>query len=520
MADPNRFYEQISEEDLTNFSFIGRGSFGNIFRARHQEWGIDVAIKFLSRNSSFTREELLKEAQAMEKARFIYVLRLFGLFVGREQADTDAAPAAVPSLGLVMEYMENGNLSSLMYQVPSMPWALRFRILYQVALGMNFLHNLRPPLLHLDLKPSNVLLDGDLHVRVSDFGLSKFKRGTTQQGDHSSGEGGDYGGTLEFMPPEAFNNFSYKPSPSTDVYSYGILMWSVLSGQEPYHNLHHANMSSLIRMHIPRGQRPLTEDLEKQVDQVQKLGNLIDLMRRCWSNEKEQRPGFRDCSKEMEVVCFCYEWKMKPAVREVQDILMQKENSSRKEATFFTCSKGPSLAPVRSEDHQAFPSRYGLEEHFETLHLEEPSSMQNEAVPPEVVFRRNSSGTLHRSQSLHNRKKAEGTEQENPYLSEVQAPRRTMLRGNKQRPLSDTFAFPMYSTYPPGYHHYQQPPYGFHQGDTGFGQQDQLFPWHYAPAGSYGGISITANNLSGVQFGGGNTMRFEHASPIKDRKKK
>ncbi|KAG8140760.1 hypothetical protein E2320_003437 [Naja naja] len=283
MAVPNEFYELISEEDLKNLSFIGQGSFGDIFRARHQKWGTDVAIKFLSRNSSFTRDELLNEARAMDKARFKYVLRLYGLFVGKMQIDAASASATVRSSGLVMEYMENGNLSNLMCQVPSIPWALRFRILYETALGMNFLHNLNPPLLHLDLKPSNILLDGELHVRVSDFGLSKFKRGTIQQCNLNSGEKSSCGGTLEFMPPESFVDFKYKPAPSTDVYS----------NQEPYHNLHHANMSSMIKMHIPRGQRPRTEDLEKQADQVLKLENLTDLMKRCWSNEKAQRPSFQ-----------------------------------------------------------------------------------------------------------------------------------------------------------------------------------------------------------------------------------
>lgn len=106
----------------------------------------------------------------MDEARFTYILRLFGLFVDEVEADAKVASlgeAAAPRLGLVMEFMENGSLSSLRDRVPSVPWALRLRILHQVALGMNFLHSLSPPLLHLDLKPSNVLLDGELHVRVS-----------------------------------------------------------------------------------------------------------------------------------------------------------------------------------------------------------------------------------------------------------------------------------------------------------------------------------------------------------------
>ncbi|XP_034267447.1 receptor-interacting serine/threonine-protein kinase 3 [Pantherophis guttatus] len=507
MAVPNEFYEQIGEDHLKNFSFIGRGSFGDIFRARHQNWGTDVAIKFLNRNSSFTREELLNEARAMDKARFNYILRLYGLFVGKMQTDAALVSGTVPSLGLVMEYMENGNLSNLICQVPSMPWALRFRILYEIALAMNFLHNLNPPLLHLDLKPSNILLDGELHVRVSDFGLSKFRRGTTQQYNLSSGEEDTCGGTLEFMPPESFVDFHYKPAPSTDVYSYGILMWSVLSNQEPYHNLHHANLSSLIKMHIPRGQRPRTEDLEKQVDQVLKLGNLIDLMRRCWSTEKDQRPSFRDCREEMEVAYCCYKWKIRSAVSEVQDILMQ--NSSRTEAK--VPSGLSSKEAMKSEDYRAFSRpTYGLEDHFQTLHLEETPSVQNEALPPKVVLRNKSSATLHRSKSMCIRNKSERTEQENPHASEVQTPQQRTLRGTKQRPRSDTFASPLYPNYP-AYPHYPPPFYGPHQGDIGFAHQNQSFLWRSAPTASYGGVQISGNCNTGIQIGGGNHMHVEQA---------
>ena len=50
---------------------------------------------------------------------------------------------------------------------PHLHWPLRLRILYQIALGVNFLHNMTPPLLHHDLKTQNILLDGEFHVKVS-----------------------------------------------------------------------------------------------------------------------------------------------------------------------------------------------------------------------------------------------------------------------------------------------------------------------------------------------------------------
>ena len=65
----------------------------------------------------------------------------------------------------VMEYMETGSLEKLLASEP-LPWDLRFRIVHETAVGMNFLHCMSPPLLHLDLKPANILLDAHYHVKV------------------------------------------------------------------------------------------------------------------------------------------------------------------------------------------------------------------------------------------------------------------------------------------------------------------------------------------------------------------
>lgn len=97
------------------------------------------------------RVELLEEAKKMEMAKFRYVLPVYGIC--REP------------VGLVMEYMETGSLENLLASEP-LPWDLRFRIVHETAVGMNFLHCMSPPLLHLDLKPANILLDAHYHVKV------------------------------------------------------------------------------------------------------------------------------------------------------------------------------------------------------------------------------------------------------------------------------------------------------------------------------------------------------------------
>lgn len=87
----------------------------------------------------------------MEAAKFRYILPVYGICEDPQ--------------GLVMEYMETGSLETLLANEP-LPWELRFRIIHETAVGMNFLHCMNPPLLHLDLKPANILLDAHYHVKV------------------------------------------------------------------------------------------------------------------------------------------------------------------------------------------------------------------------------------------------------------------------------------------------------------------------------------------------------------------
>ncbi|XP_067399546.1 receptor-interacting serine/threonine-protein kinase 3 isoform X2 [Emydura macquarii macquarii] len=374
MAANIEFRERIPRECMEDLQFITSGGFGDIFRAQHRDWRILIAVKILHRDSC-SREELLAEARAMDKARFIYILRLFGLYEEEEEKGGDRGPR----LGIVMEYMDAGSLANLLERVRPLPWALRFRLLHQVALGMNYLHGLRPPLLHLDLKPSNVLLNWELDIRLADFGLSKVKRGTTKKGSDRSGDEDEYGGTLEYMPPESLIDLNYKPTPATDVYSYAILTWSVLTGEQPYPHLHPKYMSSLLRMHVPQGQRPTLEELA-EVTGVEGLEDMKELMKRCWDNDSRLRPTFKECSNETEKISSLHKSQIVPAVRKVQDVLMKMTSSPREESSPPVSVYTPALAES-SQLHAPPPSSLGVTEKFQTLHYGDPPSTENEALP-------------------------------------------------------------------------------------------------------------------------------------------
>lgn len=110
---------------------------------------------------SCSRSSIQREAHLMFQGGNPNVIRILGLYEGR------VGGAGLQS-GLVMEFMPKGSLADLLQKLTGPPpWPLTFRMAHEISLGMNFLHHLSPPLLHLDLKPSNVLLDDSLRAKAS-----------------------------------------------------------------------------------------------------------------------------------------------------------------------------------------------------------------------------------------------------------------------------------------------------------------------------------------------------------------
>ncbi|XP_059807583.1 ankyrin repeat and protein kinase domain-containing protein 1-like [Hypanus sabinus] len=315
----------VTADQLTEKHPLGEGGFGRVVRAWYRPWGMEVAIKMLHGASQTLDKDARREAELMSSLRFPHVVFLVGLYCHPEEP-----------LGIVMEFLPLGSLASVQERLSLLP-ALRVRLIHEVALGMNYLHGLDTPLLHLDLNPRNVLLDGELHAKIADFGLSKLKR-------RSSGDSSCLvAGTLEYLPPECFDpgKDHYKPGPPTDIYSFGIIIWSILTGKQPYGAL---NNQTLIRMLIPKGQRPDLHDLPAE-DELEGLEVLTKLMAECWSNTPEIRPPFKDILVITEKVFQFHRGTILDAVHR----LLSNLNSQPTSRT-LSSRTADSIGSLRSED--------------------------------------------------------------------------------------------------------------------------------------------------------------------------
>jgi len=207
------------------------------------------------------------------------------------------------SIGLVVEYMPGGNLVQFLEDDSKKPYMLVFlRIFYELASGLAFIHNLPSSqrIVHGDLKPENVLLTSELHCKLSDFGSAQIVALTGFTTSHGASQN-KLDMTLAYAPPEKLKSLNIKPKKEHDTYSFGMMLYAILSGSPPYQHSYH---ESAFRESIIRGERPDEESIDElranlTEHQQQILDALRSIMRRCWAQDPLVRPTMLEVRDEL-----------------------------------------------------------------------------------------------------------------------------------------------------------------------------------------------------------------------------
>ncbi|WOL03393.1 serine/threonine-protein kinase isoform X3 [Canna indica] len=202
-------------DDFSPVNKIGEGGFGSVYKGKLRD-GTVVAIKALSSESNQGAREFLTEITVISGIIHDNLVRLYGCCVEGSHRI------------LVYNYLENNSLSQTLlgpnHSNIQFNWRSRVKICVGVARALLFLHEeVRPHVVHRDIKASNILLDKDLTPKISDFGLAKL---LPTNMTHVSTR---VAGTIGYLAPEYA--VRGQVTRKSDVYSYGVLLLEIVTGR-------------------------------------------------------------------------------------------------------------------------------------------------------------------------------------------------------------------------------------------------------------------------------------------------
>ncbi|XP_006035134.1 mitogen-activated protein kinase kinase kinase 20 isoform X3 [Alligator sinensis] len=254
MSSTSASFVQIKFDDLQFFENCGGGSFGSVYRARWISQEKEVAVKKLLK--------IEKEAEILSVLSHKNIIQFYGAIL------------EPPNYGIVTEYASagslfdyiNSNKSEEMDMDHIMTWAT------DIAKGMHYLHMEAPvKVIHRDLKSRNVVIAADGVLKICDFGASRFHSHTT----HMS-----LVGTFPWMAPEVIQ--SLPVSETCDTYSYGVVLWEMLTREVPFKGLEGLQVAWLV-----------VEKNERLTIPSSCPRSFAELMRQCWDADSKKRLSFK-----------------------------------------------------------------------------------------------------------------------------------------------------------------------------------------------------------------------------------
>ncbi|PAN37199.1 hypothetical protein PAHAL_7G075300 [Panicum hallii] len=189
---------------------LGTGASGVVYKGQLQDdLGTYIAVKKTDRLEHETEKEFTVEVQTIGQTHHRNLVRLLGFCnEGKERL-------------LVYEFMVNGSLNRFLFGDVRLQWNLRAQLALEVARGLLYLHEeCSTQIIHCDIKPQNILLDGNFTAKISDFGLAKLLR--TNQTQTNTG----IRGTRGYVAPEWFKSIGI--TAKVDVYSYGVILLELI----------------------------------------------------------------------------------------------------------------------------------------------------------------------------------------------------------------------------------------------------------------------------------------------------
>ncbi|XP_059442343.1 calcium/calmodulin-regulated receptor-like kinase 1 [Corylus avellana] len=267
-------YKDLQKATCNFTTLIGQGAFGPVYRAK-MSTGETVAVKVLATDSKQGAKEFQTEVMLLGRLHHRNLVNLIGYCEEKGQHI------------LIYVYMSKGSLASHLYSEKHEPlgWDLRAHIALDVARGLEYLHDgAVPPVIHRDIKSSNILLDQSMRARVADFGLSRE--------EIVDGHAVNIRGTFGYLDPEYISTKTF--TKKSDVYSFGVLLFELIAGRNPQQGLMEYVELAAMNTEGKVGWEEIADSrLEGKFD-VQELNEVAALAYKCVNSVPRKRPSMRD----------------------------------------------------------------------------------------------------------------------------------------------------------------------------------------------------------------------------------
>ncbi|XP_072952069.1 uncharacterized protein [Typha angustifolia] len=212
-------------EALIDKNIVGHGGSGTVYKIELSNGELIAVKKLWSRKTKdrcspdqmLLNREVRTEVETLGSIRHKNIVKLYCCF------------SSMDSNLLVYEYMPNGNLWDVLHKGwKLLEWPTRHRIALGIAQGLAYLHHdLMFPIVHRDIKSSNILLDAEFEPKVADFGIAKVLQGRGDRASSTTVIAGTYG----YLAPEYA--YSSKATTKCDVYSFGVVLMELVTGKKP-----------------------------------------------------------------------------------------------------------------------------------------------------------------------------------------------------------------------------------------------------------------------------------------------
>ncbi|KAF7127670.1 hypothetical protein RHSIM_Rhsim11G0113000 [Rhododendron simsii] len=324
-------FEELKKctDNFSESKQIGSGGYGKVYRGT-LDTGRLVAIKRAQPGSLQGANEFKTEIELLSRIHHKNVVGLVGFCCSKGEQM------------LIYEYIPNGTLIDSLSGKSGirMDWMRRLRVALDAARGLSYLHELaNPPIIHRDVKPSNILLDDNLNAKVADFGISKPISDTGKSYITT-----EVKGTMGYVDPEYY--MTQQLTQKSDVYSFGIVLLELITGIKPVER--RKNILWEVKKAMDNASDPseLLEILDPAMGRGTSLVCLekfLNLAMSCVSEISRSRP------------------KMGEVVREIENIIQEAGSNLNSQFVSFNLSSfeehtdsfdsSVSFVPFRGEGH-------------------------------------------------------------------------------------------------------------------------------------------------------------------------